>query len=64
MSTAHDCKTEGSLLFSLDERRVRRAGSRLGLPLDATELLRICEDEVHVLGGLVRGEDAYGGIYG
>ena len=49
MSTAHNCKTEGSLLISFDERRVRRAWSWLGFPLDATEFFGIGEDEVHVL---------------
>lgn len=49
MVTAHDCKTESSLLFCLDERCVGWAGGGLGFPLDATEFFCICEDEVHVL---------------
>ena len=49
MSTAHDCKTKGSLLISFNKRRVCGAGSRLGFPFDATEFFSIGEDEVHML---------------
>lgn len=49
MSTAHDCKTECSLLLRLDKRGVRRAGRWFRFPLDATEFFGIGEDDVHVL---------------
>lgn len=52
MRSTHDCKTECSLLLLHDS--LRRAGGRAGsgrlvLPLDATELFGIGEDDVHVL---------------
>lgn len=49
MGTAHNGKTERSLLFRFHERSVSRSSSRLGLPLDAAEFFCIGEDEVHVL---------------
>lgn len=49
VGTAHNCETEGPLLFRFDQGSIRRSSSWLGLALDAAEFFCVCEYEVHVL---------------
>lgn len=51
VSSTYNRQTKRSLLFGFDEGGVGGASGRLRLALDATELFRVGEDEVHVLSG-------------